>query len=102
MVLKYPDLVNTLLMNKKDIVKNLSKDSNLSLNDASKLIESVLSMIKVNSKKSHVKLGGFGTFSFKSTTKRIGRNPSTKESYIIPTFMKLNFKASNKIRNILN
>ena len=39
-----------------------------------------------------VKLSGFGTFSFKKTPNRIGRNPKTGNSYIIPALNKINFK----------
>ena len=34
-------------------------------------------------KKSNVKLSNFGTFSYKLTPERIGRNPKTKKEFII-------------------
>ena len=36
------------------------------------------------------------------TVKRIGRNPKTKESYIIMPRKKLNFRGSNILKKFLN
>ncbi|MBC8476354.1 MAG: HU family DNA-binding protein, partial [Gammaproteobacteria bacterium] len=37
-----------------------------------------------------------------NSPKRIGRNPKTKEEYEIRARKKLSFKASNKIKSLLN
>ena len=66
------------------------------------ILESFLKLVKVNSKTKIVKVNGFGSFNFKETPKRFGRNPKTKESYIIPSMNKLNFRPSNKIKEVLN
>mgnify|MGYP003689452377 FL=1 len=87
---------------KADIVKNISKKSFVSAGDARILLESFLSLIKYKSKLTSVKLSGFGSFSFKKTPKRLGRNPKTSDSYIIPELNKLNFIPSNKIKENLN
>ena len=87
---------------KTNIIKNISKKSLVSAGDAKKILESFLSLIKNNSKLRSVKLSSFGSFSFKKTPKRLGRNPKTKDSYIIPELNKLNFKPSNKIKDKLN
>ena len=88
--------------NKTNIVKNISKKSLVSAGDAKNILESFLSFIKIKSNIRSVKLSSFGTFSFKKTPKRLGRNPKTKDSYIIPELNKLNFKPSNKIKENLN
>ena len=87
---------------KADLVKNISKKSLVSAGDARNVLESFLSLIKNKSKLRPVKLSSFGTFSFKKTLKRLGRNPKTKDSYIIPELNKLNFKPSNKVKENLN
>jgi integration host factor subunit alpha len=87
---------------KTDIVKNISKKSLISTGDAKNILESFLSIIKNKSKLRSVKLSTFGSFSIKKTPKRFGRNPKTKDSYIIPALYKLNFKPSNKIKENLN
>ena len=87
---------------KTNIIKNISKKSLVSAGDAKKILESFLSLIKNNSKLRSVKLSSFGSFSFKKTPKRLGRNPKTNDSYIIPELNKLNSKPSNKIKENLN
>ena len=87
---------------KTNIIKNINKKSLVSAGDASSILESFLLLIKNKSKSRLVKLSGFGSFSFKKTSKRLGRNPKTKDSYIIPVLNKLNFKPSNKIKENIN
>ena len=64
------------------------------------ILESFCYLLKINQIQS--KLSSFGSFSFKNTPKRLGRNPKTKDSYIIPEINKLNFKPSNKIKEKIN
>ncbi len=87
---------------KKDISKNISSNLDLSFKLSSEILESFLSSIKFNVKNKNVKLSNFGTFYIKDTVKRIGRNPKTMENYIIPSFKKITFKSSNKIKSYLN
>ena len=89
-------------LTKNDIVNYLRKNSSLSVGEASSIFESFLLLIKSQSKSKSLKLSGFGTFSFKKTPKRVGRNPKTQDSYIIPELKKLNFKPSNKVKEHLN
>ena len=87
---------------KTNIIKNISKKSSVSAGDASSMLESFLLLIKNKSKSRLVKLSGFGSFSFKKTPERLGRDPKTQDSYIIPEMNKLNFKPSNKIKETIN
>jgi len=87
---------------KTNIIKNISKKSLVSSVDAKSILESFLSSIKNKSKSRLVKLSGFGSFGFKKTPERLGRNPKTKDSYIISEQHKLNFKPSNKIKENIN
>lgn len=89
-------------LTKNNIIHNLAKNLSLSYSEASGIFESFLSLIKSKSKSKSIKLSSFGTFSYKKTPKRIGRNPKTKDSYIIPELNKLNFKSSNKVKEKLN
>ena len=89
-------------LTKNNIINYLKKNSSLSIGEASNIFESFLSLIKSKSKSKSVKLSGFGTFSFKKTPKRAGRNPKTKDSYIIPELYKLNFKPSSKVKEQIN
>jgi integration host factor subunit alpha len=87
---------------KKNIIKNINKETAISIEDAAILLESFLLLVKKNAKSHKVKLSGFGTFCFKKTLKRIGRNPKTSDSYIIPELNKLNFKPSNILKDMIN
>ena len=89
-------------LTKNNIINNLKKNSSLSHGEASSIFESFLSIIKSKSKSKSLKLSGFGTFRFKKTPKRTGRNPKTKDSYIIIELNKLNFKPSNKVKKQIN
>jgi integration host factor subunit alpha len=89
-------------LTKYNIINNLKKNSSLSFSEATGIFESFLSVIKSKSKSKSVKISSFGTFSFKKTPKRAGRNPKTKDSYIIPQLNKLNFKSSNKVKEQIN
>ena len=88
--------------NKTNIVKNITKKSEVSVGEALNILESFLLLIKNKSKLKSVKLSRFGSFSFKKTPKRLGRNPKTNVSYIIPKLNKLNFKPSNRIKEKIN
>tara|TARA_B110000879_G_scaffold8134_1_gene10434 strand:- start:580 stop:855 length:276 start_codon:yes stop_codon:yes gene_type:complete len=87
---------------KTNIIKNISKKSLVSAGDATNILESFLLLLKNKSQLKSVKLSNFGSFSFKKTPKRLGRNPKTQDSYIIPEMKKLNFKPSNKIKENIN
>ena len=89
-------------LSKKNIIKNISFEADLSLSDAASIMELFLLLVKTKSKSKAVKISNFGSFSFKKTPKRLGRNPKTKDSYIIPQLSKLNFKPSNKIKEKIN
>jgi len=89
-------------ISKANIVKSITKKSKLSALEATDILESLLLLIKNKSKSKIVKLSNFGSFSFKKTPKRLGRNPKTKDSYIILEYNKLNFKPSNKIKKKIN
>ena len=86
---------------KKDIVKNISSKALISSKSSSLVLEAFLSFIKRN--KSHkIKISKFGTYYLHNSPARTGRNPKTKEEFKIPATKRLAFKASNKVRSILN
>ena len=89
-------------LSKGNIVKNITIKSKVSPREAANILESFLLLVKNKSKLRSVKLSNFGSFSFKKTPKRSGRNPKTNDSYIIPELNKLNFKPSNKIKENIN
>ncbi len=89
-------------MNKKFIAKNISNELNINFSLSNKITNAFIKIIKNVSKDKNVKISGFGTFYKHKTPKRIGRNPKTKESYIIQPMEKISFKSSNIARKIVN
>ena len=85
---------------KKDIILNISSKALISKDDSKKFFINFLNL--VTTKARIVKISNFGTFYTKSTPQRLGRNPKTKEEFKILASEKLAFKASNKVKAILN
>ena len=88
-------------LTKRDIAKNISLVTDLNLIESSKVLDEVILQIIISSKKSNVKLSNFGTFSYKLTPERIGRNPKTKKEFIIKEQNKFSFSPSNKIKKLI-
>ena len=89
-------------LKKSDIAKNISSKTSLS-NIASKdLLDSFIEIIKTKSSKKNIKVANFGTFFYKTTPQRIGRNPKTGREHIISERVKLNFNTSSKVKAQLN
>tara|TARA_B100001250_G_scaffold409742_1_gene434701 strand:+ start:710 stop:988 length:279 start_codon:yes stop_codon:yes gene_type:complete len=85
------------------ISKSISSNINISNKDASLLFDKFLDIFKeFAASKKDIKIKGFGTFKNHKTPKRHGRNPKTKESYIIPPRNKLVLRASKGVKDILN
>ena len=69
---------------------------------ASKFLDSFIAILKMNLLKKDQKLSNFGTFYCHTSKIRLGRNPMTKEEYIIQSITKTKFRASNHIKKTLN
>ena len=88
-------------LGKKDIIRNITSKAQISSRSSKLVLEKFLYLIKNNST-SNIKLANFGVFFLHNTPERIGRNPKTKEHFIIPRRKKQSFKPSNNIKSILN
>ena len=87
---------------KKDVAKKISTKANITELTSSKILDSFILNITNKSKENIVKISNFGSFFYKTSPERIGRNPKTKKEYKISRRKKLNFKTSNKIKDLLN
>ena len=83
------------------MVKNISSEAHISSKSSSLVLEAFLSFIK-KIKIHQIKISKFGTYYLHKTSARIGRNPKTKEEFKIKAAEKLTFKASNKVKSMLN
>ena len=92
-----------MTLTKKELAKNLSDQTELSLADAKKFVDLFFDTIKeqLNSGKT-VKLSGFGTFDIVQTKERVGRNPKTMEEFPIPSKRKVKFTVSPKVKKSIN
>ena len=68
-------------MNKLNIINDLAKEKNLTINDAEEIVSTIVEEIsKSLVLGERVEFRGFGIFFVKSRKKRIARNPKTGES----------------------
>tara|TARA_B100000963_G_scaffold239632_1_gene209622 strand:- start:1343 stop:1618 length:276 start_codon:yes stop_codon:yes gene_type:complete len=89
-------------LGKKDIAYNISSKAQLPLSTSKSLLESLIGKITASSKKHTVKIPNFGTFYMHTSPQRLGRNPLTKEEFLISKRQKLKFKPSNNTKSLLN
>lgn len=84
---------------KADIVERIYKEAGLSKKDAASLVDLVFDTIKSTlSKGESVKIAGFGSFSIKDKTSRMGRNPQTGEAMEITERRVVTYKSSNTLK----
>ena len=89
-------------LGKKDISKNIRSKARISSNLSISLLNTFIRIIQNSSKNKTIKISGFGTFLTKKSPARIGRNPKTKEEFLISERSKLTFKSSNQVKSIIN
>ncbi len=86
---------------KKHFSDQISKKLRLSKKDSLFIFKNFLSFI-IKNKSAQISIHNFGTFYLKKTPQRFGRNPKTKEEFIIKAREKLTFKPSDSVKSNLN
>ena len=84
-------------LKKEDIVKNVSSKTGFSFNFSKKLIENLIQIIIQNIKTGDFNLKNIGSFKLIKKKERIGRNPKTKEEFLISARNSISFTSSKKI-----
>ena len=56
----------------------------------------------IENKNKHINISNFGTFTYKETPKRIGRNPKTLQEFDIKPRQKLTFRPSKEVKQNIN
>ena len=87
---------------KIDIIKNLSLKTGYSVLLTKKILNDLIKVIIFNIKNNKLNIKNFGTFKILNKKHRLGRNPITKEKFIISSRKTLVFTASKKIYKELN
>ena len=84
---------------KQDIVNQLVNKIGFKQNEASELVDAFFTEIKEElAHHNTVKISGFGNFEVLNKTKRMGRNPKTKEEYPICARKAISFKPGVKLK----
>ena len=76
---------------KENLIKSLSKKTGFSLNFSKKLINDLIDVILDNTKNGNFNLKNLGSFKIMHKKERIGRNPKTKEEFLISSRKSINF-----------
>ena len=76
---------------KENLIKSLSKKTGFSLNYSKKLINDLIDVILDNTKNGNFNLKNLGSFKIMHKKERIGRNPKTKEEFLISSRKSINF-----------
>ena len=84
-------------LTKIDIIKNLSKKTGFSILFSKKLINDFLDVIINQIKANELNLKNIGSFKLVKKKERLGRNPKTKEEFIISARKTLRYVASKKL-----
>ena len=89
-------------LGKKDIILNISSKAHISRLNSNLLLNAFIKCIKDNSVSKDIKISNFGTFFYKKTPSRIGRNPKTKEKKEISERNVVLFKPSKEFKEFIN
>ena len=87
---------------KIDIAKELSKKTGYSLELSKILINNLLIVLISAIRKNKLNLKNIGTFRLINKSERIGRNPITKENFVITSRKSISFIASKKLLSVVN
>lgn len=86
-------------LTRMDLTEAVFREVGLSRNESSDLVESVLQHVSdALVAGESVKISSFGTFSVRSKTERVGRNPKTGEEVPISPRRVLSFRASHLMK----
>ena len=91
-----------MTVTKRKIAKNIAENIQINESESLAIANSFFEIIKSNLSHNIVKISGFGSFHRTITVQRIGRNPKTKEEFIIPSVCKPIFKASAASKGVFN
>lgn len=87
-------------LTRMDLSEAVFREVGLSRNESAQLVERVLELMSdalVDDEQ--VKISSFGTFSVRSKTARVGRNPKTGEEAPIPPRRVLTFRPSHRMKD---
>mgnify|MGYP001337225055 CR=1 FL=1 len=84
-------------LKKNDIAKNLSFKTGLSENYSKKIVNDLFEILSNHLKSKNLNIKNLGSFKILYKKERIGRNPKTKEEYIINARKVISFTISQNL-----
>lgn len=87
---------------KDNFINELSKKTGFSKSISKKIINDLLEIIIMNISTGKFVLKNIGTFKLLKKKERVGRNPKTKEEFIIKSRKSLTFIISKHLSSLLN
>ena len=90
------------IFKKEDFIKNLSQQKGFSANFSKKIINDIVDSCSLIIRDGTLNIKNVGSFKKIFKKERIGRNPKTRESFVITSRNSISFTASNKLINKLN
>ncbi len=88
-------------LNKKDLINNLSISTGLSKNLSKKIVSDLILIMINNLKEGGLILKNIGSFKIINKKQRLGRNPKTKEEFLISARRAVSFTPSKNITEYL-
>tara|TARA_B100001989_G_C24419425_1_gene403253 strand:- start:348 stop:623 length:276 start_codon:yes stop_codon:yes gene_type:complete len=82
---------------RETIAKQISIEFGIAYSTAYKKIDKILEIWTKEMVRSDLSINNIGSFKIKKKNERIGRNPKTKEEYIIKSRRVISFKKSTKL-----
>ncbi len=82
---------------KIDLSKKISKELGLPVLFSKKITEDLIEIFSYKIKYNSLSLKNFGTFKLNEKRERLGRNPKTKEEFLIKKRKSISFKVSKKL-----
>ena len=89
-------------LKKEDFIKYLSLKKGFSNLLSKKIIDDLIYVLSICIQNGNVNLKNIGSFKTIKKKERWGRNPKTKENYLIKERKSLSFIPSKKILNLIN
>ena len=87
---------------KNDFSKNMSDETGFPISLSKKIVDDLLIIFTEMIKNNNLVLKNIGTFKLSSKNERIGRNPKTKEEFLISKRKSIRFIVSKNLTKVLN
>ncbi|MBO4368988.1 MAG: integration host factor subunit beta [Desulfovibrio sp.] len=90
-------------MTKSELIKKLSNESDISVEEANVIVETFLDLVKINLLEGNrIEIRGFGSFKVKEYEGYTGRNPKTGESVTVKAKRLPFFRAGKELKELIN